>query len=95
MYSKHGLRDCHLLKRAEGVLMRGTGEAVIQGDGKPIALLPGVPAPRLSDLGLFACLSLLPLLLPLHMQHHVDLHSLKRHLAVALRNSDSHKTHAL
>ena len=51
--------------------MRGAGEAVFQGDGKPIAPPGGVPAPRPSDLGLFTGLSLLLKLLPLRGAHDI------------------------
>ena len=59
--------ESYLLKRAEGVLIRGAGEAVIHGEGKPIELPPEVPVRRLSERGLFAGLSLPLLPLPLHM----------------------------
>lgn len=47
--------------RAEGVVMSGPGEAVIQGDGKPLAAPMAVPG--LCVRGLLAGLSLLLVLL--------------------------------
>ena len=62
-----GCSDCYLLMRAEGVLIRGVGEAVCQGEGKPPAAPTGVPAVKLSERGLLLGLSLLLMLL-LHMK---------------------------
>ena len=56
--------------------MRGTGEAVIQGDGKAAALPPEAAAPRLSERWLFAGLSLPLLLLTLSVDARHYVHSL-------------------
>ena len=74
MHSEHSFKGQHLLRRAEGVLMSGAGEAVFHGDRQPDPSPAGFPAPRLSDRGLFAGLSLLLALLTLHMQQGTTLH---------------------
>ncbi len=60
--------DCYLFRRAEGVLIRGVGEAVCQGERKPSAASTGVPAVKHSGRGLLLGFSLLLMLL-LHMSY--------------------------